>query len=509
MHHPKRPRLKALIAPLTVVALLALAACSTQQDVQPTLRATDEAKLGLSRPATQEVSEQLAPWWEAFGDAQLSALIQQALSDNPSMQVAQTRWRRAQAAETFTRGSDLPQVQATAKTDRQHFTEHGVYPPPLAGSTRTIGTLQLEGSWELDLFGKQRAELDAAIGQNRAAQADVQAARLLLSSQVARSYAQLGRLQAQRLVAERNLAQRNEMLSLIRQRVQAGLDTTVELKQGEGALPDVRNQIEALDEQIGLARHALAALTGQPPAALDGLSVSISALKVPALPSRVPMDLLARRADVMAALWRAQAAGHQVDAARAMFYPNIDLVSYAGYNSIGLDQLLKPGSWQWGLMPAIHLPLFDGDRRRANLQGKVAEQDAALAGYNQVVLQAVQEVADQLHSAQSITRQQREQADAQASVEASYQLAKQRYGAGLGTYLTVLSAESAVLQQRRLAVDLQARAADTQLALVRALGGSLSPAPVASAPPTSAQATQAAQATSTPNNTPAQTGDRS
>lgn len=509
MHDPLRPRWKALIAPLSAAAVLALAGCSTQQDVQPTLRPVDATKLGVSQPTALDAEAQLTPWWEAFGDAQLNALVQQALTDNPSMQVAQTRWRRAQAAETFTRGGDLPQVQATAKTDRQHFTEHGVYPPPLAGSTRTIGTLHLEGSWEVDLFGKQRAELDAAIGQSRAAQADVQAARLLLSSQVARSHVQLGRLQAQRQVAERNLAQRNEMLALIRQRVQAGLDTTVELKQGEGALPDVRNQIEALDEQIGLARHALAALTGQAPSALSGLNVSMTSLKVPEMPRNIPMDLLARRADVMAARWRAEAAGHQVDAARAMFYPNIDLVSYAGYNSIGLDQLLKPGSWQWGLMPAIHLPLFDGDRRRANLQGKVTEQDAAVAGYNQVVLQAVQEVADQLHSAQSIARQQREHASAQASAEAAYQLAQQRYRAGLGTYLTVLSAESAVLQQRRLAVDLQARAADTQLVLVRALGGSLSAAPNASVPPTSAPATQAAQATSTPNNTPAQTGDRS
>jgi NodT family efflux transporter outer membrane factor (OMF) lipoprotein len=301
----------------------------------------------------------------------------------------------------------------------------------------------------------------------------MQAAALVLSTQVARGYVQLARLQAQREVSVRTLAQRDEMLRLIRQRVQAGLDTQVELKQGEGALPDVRMQIEAIDEQISLARHALAVLTGQAPQALDQLNVAQDAIKTLPVPAHMPIDLLSRRADVVAALWRVQASGHEVDAARAMFYPNIDMKFYAGYNAIGLDQLLEASSAQWGLLPAIHLPLFDADRRRANLQGKVADQDAAQASYNQVVLQAVQEAADHIISTQSIARQQREQADAAHSAEAAYGLAKSRYEAGLGTYLTVLSAESAVLTQRRQGVDLRARAADAQLALVRALGGSL------------------------------------
>jgi NodT family efflux transporter outer membrane factor (OMF) lipoprotein len=470
-----RALIKPLFATAFVATLLALPGCATQQDVQPALKPVDATRLGVNALTPFDMSEQLKPWWQAYGDAQLNALITQALADSPSIQVAQTRLARVQAMETYTRGTELPQLEAMGEVDRQRFSKHGMYPPPLAGSTLTSGTLQLQGSWELDLFGKQRAELASAIGQTHAAQADMQAARLLLSSQVARTCVQLARLQAQREVAQRTLAQRGEMLALIRQRVQAGLDTTVELRQGEGALPDTRVQIEALNEQITLTRHALAALTGQAPHALDGLAISLDGIKPLPTPSSLPMDLLARRADVMAALWRAQAAGNQVDAARALFYPNIDLVSYGGFNSIGLDQLLKPSSLQWGLMPAIHLPLFDGDRRRANLQGKVAEQDAALASYNQTVLQAVQEAADQLGSTQSIAHQRSEQALAQQSAEAAYSVARDRYRAGLGTYLMVLSAESAVLAQRRAAVDLSARAMDTQLALVRALGGSLQP----------------------------------
>lgn len=461
------------------------------QAIQPKLTALDASALGVSASGPQPVSAQMTEWWRACGDSQLDALIAQALADSPTIQVAQTRLQRAQAQEMLSSGADKPQLQLTGKTDRQRFTEHGLYPPPVAGSTLTTGTLQLEGTWELDLFGKQRAEIEASIGQRRASEADLQAARLLLSSQVARQYVQVGRLQAQREVAMRTLAQREEMLALIRQRVEAGLDTQVELRQGQGAVPDTRQQIAALDEQLSLARHALAVLVGRAPKSLDDLNVSIERLRAPDVPQSLPLDLLARRADVMAALWRVESARGMSDAARATFYPNIELTSYAGYNAIGLSQVLQASSLQWGLLPAIHLPIFDGDRRLGNLSARVADQDATVASYNQTLLQAVQETVDQLDSVRSVTRQQGEQQAAQSHIESAYDLATQRYRAGLGAYLTVLSAESAVLAQRRQAVDLKARALDTRFALIRAVGGGWTPAPPFT------------------QNTPSQSGDRS
>lgn len=457
---------------LSGLTMLALAACSTHPEIRATVQPLDAQALGVQAAAAQDLPDAVT-WWTDFHDDTLSGLIQQGLAHNPNLQVAQTRVRRVMAMEAYTRGADKLQVQATGEVDRQRFTEHGLYPAPIAGSTLTTGTLQLEGSWELDLFGRQRAELEAAVGQRRAAQADERAAALMLSAQIARTYVQLGRLQGLRSVAERSLAQRDDMLKLIRERVHSGLDTTVELRQGEGALPDTRLQMASYDEQITLTRHALAVLTGQAPDALDALNVQLDQLPEATPPAQLPLDLLARRPDVQAAQWRAQAAGHEVDAARAMFYPNVDLRSYAGYNAIGLDQLIKASSLQWGLMPAIHLPLFDADRRVANLQGKVADQDTAIATYNQAVLQAVQEVADQISSSTAIARQQHEQQAAQGSAESAYALARERYQAGLGNYLTVLGAETAVLNQRRTAVDLQARALDVHIGLIRAMGGSL------------------------------------
>jgi outer membrane protein TolC len=160
-----------------------------------------------------------------------------------------------------------------------------------------------------------------------------------------------------------------------------------------------------------------------------------------------------------------------VQAARALFYPNINLRAFAGLSAIGLDKLLRPGSAQFGVGPAVHLPLFDAGRLRANLGVHAADLDAAVESYNATVLDAVRDVADQLGSLDAITRQQAEQAQAQAAAEAAYALAQQRQRAGVGSLLVVLNLESAVLAQRRAATDLRARALDTQIALIKALGG--------------------------------------
>jgi NodT family efflux transporter outer membrane factor (OMF) lipoprotein len=253
--------------------------------------------------------------------------------------------------------------------------------------------------------------------------------------------------------------------------VQAGIDTNVELRQGEGALPETRVQIEALDEQIAIARHALAALTVQPPNTYDSLVPHLGALRNVPLPAALPVDLLGRRPDLAAARWRIEAATQDVAAARAEFYPNVNLVAFIGFSTIGIDRLIRTGSEQYGAGPAIHLPIFDAGRLRANLRGHTADLDAAVDSYNANVVDAVRDAADQLGSLQSIERQRREQTQAQAAAESAYDLAMQRYRAGLGTYLTVLTAETNVLAQRRLTADLDARALDTQVALVRALGG--------------------------------------
>jgi len=198
-----------------------------------------------------------------------------------------------------------------------------------------------------------------------------------------------------------------------------------------------------------------------------------------AIPAALPADLIGRRPDIAAQRWRVEAASSRIAGAKKDFYPNINLKAYAGFSALGFSNLFKSSSEQWGVGPAINLPLFSGGRLRANLRVKTTDLDTAIESYNGTVLEAVHDVADQLVTTQSLERQQAEQRNAQQAAEDAYQIAVQRYKAGLSTYLQVLATESNVLQQRRAAVDLKARVIDTQVTLWRALGGGLPTSPVA------------------------------
>jgi NodT family efflux transporter outer membrane factor (OMF) lipoprotein len=462
-------------AAAAAAAITVLAGCADMSGIESQAKVRDAASVGLAADGTSTFTAD-PQWWHAFGDAQLDQLVAQALEGNPSLKLAQARLARAQSVTDTARSAKYPHVEGSLDASRQHFTENGLYPPPIAGSTLNSGTLQLNGSWEIDFFGKNQAALEAALGSARAAQADVEAARILLASNVARTYFQLARLNDQLGVARRTLAQREDSLKLVQDRVRAGLDTQLELRQNEGALPEARQQIEALQEQAALTRNALAALTGQGNRAVVQTQPTLATLKAIPTPTQLPADLLGQRPDIVAARWRVEAAGHDVANAKAQFYPNVNLTAFVGLSSFGLGKLLDIGSEQWGVGPAIRLPIFEGGRLRANLRGKNADLDAAVESYNASVLDAIHDTADQLASSQSIARQQAEQRQAQASAEGAYDIALQRYKAGLGTYLNVLAAETAVLNQRRLGVDLAGRALETQVGLIRAIGGGYRPA---------------------------------
>ena len=465
-----RTRSSAAAATL-LAAALALAGCASSSGIEPQARLREPA----AQPAATPRFEVAAEWWRAFGDPQLDRLVEQALAGHPQLGVAEARLRRARAISDAASAASLPQVNGAFDATRQRYTANGAVPAPLAGSVRESGTLQLTTSWEIDFFGRNRAALQAALGASRAAEADLAAARNLLASNVARGWFQLVRVQEQLRVAERALAQREQQLQLVRQRVDAGLDTRLELRQSEGAVPEARQQIAVLQEQAQVARHALAALTGQDALAAQEVP-QLRALHRLATPEALPADLLGRRPDIVAARWRAQAAADEVAVAKTQFYPSVNLVAFAGLSSIGLGRLLEADSGQWGVGPAVRLPIFDAGRLRANLGGRTADLDAAVESYNGALLEAVREVADQVSALQGVDRQQHDQRQAQAAAEEAYAIALQRYEAGLGTYLQVLSAESAVLAQRRQAVDLAARALDAQAVLMRALGGGWQPA---------------------------------
>ena len=451
----------------SLLALLIAAGCASHQGIAPRSALTSPVALGASGTAPYPATE----WWATYSDPKLNELINTALAGNPTIRTAQARLDRALAGTEVAGASRLPQLSASADSSRQRLSQTYIYPPPLGGSTESLNTATLNASWELDLFGRHRAALDAAIGSARAAGADHAAARVLLAARVATTYFALAQKLEMRALAASILDDREQLQKLVAQRVSAGLDTNVELRQAEGNVPQARQEIAALDEQIALNRHALAALTGAGPQAADDLNPALGARPAPTLPGSVPADLIGRRADIVAARWRVEAAARDVAAAKAEFYPNLNLTAFIGFQSLGLANWLKAGSRMAGIGPAVHLPIFDAGRLRGNLRGKDADYDAAVEDYNAKLIDALRDVADQLTSTASVEVQAREQAAALASAQAAYDLAQQRYRAGLSTYLTVLTAQLAVEQQRHGAVDLKARRYALDIELARSLGG--------------------------------------
>jgi len=465
------PTVAAFVIALASTVVLTLAGCASTEGIASQARPIAPAAVGIADAAAPGAPAVAPDWWASFGDPALTALIERSLVDSPTLKVAQARLARASANVGAADAARGPQVNGSLDATRQRYTATGLYPLPIAGSIRNTATLQATGSWDLDLFGRNRAVLDAAIGVERAASADRDAARVLLSSNVARTYLQLARLVEQREVALRSLAQRDELLGLIRQRVQAGIDTAVELRQGEALLPETRQQLEALDEQIGLARHALAALSVQPPNAFDTLVPRFAALTMVSPPEALPADLLGRRADISAARWRIEAATRDVDAARAQFYPNINITAFVGLSSVGLDRVLRSGSEQYGAGPAIHLPIFDAGRLRAQYARATADLDIAVADYNAAVVGAVRQTADALTEVASLADQRAQQKLALESAERAFNLASERYRLGLSGQIPMLTAEATLREARHQMAILVAQATSQRVTLLLSIGG--------------------------------------
>ena len=462
-------RLSALAAALT------LAGCANTGGIAPSAKAID--KLTLAAPAGLPSSQSAWPqqdWWLAYGDAQLDALMARALKDSPNLATAQARIARAQAAAGQVQTNGAPQVTGSADGSYGRYSENYQVPkPPLGKAGQYVGQARLatDFSWDLDLWDKNGALIRAAGAQVRAAEFDREAARLALASTLVRSYLQLASQHALQDILQDTLKQRIAIRELAAKRAASGLDTNVELQQANANEQSIRAELVQVETAQAVTRLQLAALAGQMPdqaAAITRPQMKSVDIKVPA---DLPLDLLGRRPELAAQRARIKAALGDTDAAKAQFYPNINLAGYIGFQSFGLGQILAAGSFTDSVGPALRLPLFDAGRLRANYAGKVADLDTAVTQYNQSVVTAAQDVAEQLTRAASLAREEDASTAALRAATEAHRLAMLRYQGGLSPYLSVLSVEAGLLAQRRAALDLQTRRQDIQINLVRALGG--------------------------------------
>jgi NodT family efflux transporter outer membrane factor (OMF) lipoprotein len=376
------------------------------------------------------------------------------------------------------RAASLPIVGAGFSETYQRFTEFGVYPPPYAGKFYFDNELALNFSYDFDFWGKHSADLRAAVSANKAAQAEQYSARLMLATAIARCWIQMARQYEQLDLVEKQQGVRNKIDHLTKLRLAAGLDTQTDKQQTMLQMALLRSEQAQWQEAVALTRHQLAALMGQGPdrgqrIALAGLPDATVTLQN-GLPNELPLALLGRRPDIVAARWRVEAAQGGIESAKAQFYPNVNLAALFGASSLSVDMLeylTRSGSRVAGIGPAITVPIFEGGRLRAQLKGQVAAYDGAIASYNQTLTDALRDVADQVQSLRAAETQIENQHNATQAAAATLKLAQQREQVGTVSLLQVLASESAWLMQRKLELDTQARRTDLKVALIKALGG--------------------------------------
>ncbi|MDE2287731.1 MAG: efflux transporter outer membrane subunit [Burkholderiales bacterium] len=471
--YPNMPRLRTLSMVCIAIAVLGLSGCANYMGIHSDKHIASPNAYATARSLPNQGGQWPTTDWAAqFGDPQLQQLIHEALAGNPDLQMAQARLAAARSQVEGAGAALLPRIGVSGDVYRQKFTEHTIYPPGYGGSWFTQGDAMANLTYELDLWGKNRAAQAQAISAEKAEEAADQEARLTVATAVARAYNQLAQQYALRDVLMRELKQREMLSHLARDRLKAGLDTEVETKQAQGNIADAKTQLSQLDGQILVTRHQLGALLGKGPD--RGLQIArprLATIASPRIPDNLPLNLLGRRPDIVAARWQVEAALKGVDVAKARFYPDINLMATIGFSSFGLGQLFTAASQQIQAGPAISLPIFDGGRLRANLKGEYARYEEAVASYDKTLNDALTDVADRLSNIHSTDQQLVTQAQAYDAAKSAYDLAVSRYKAGLAPQLVVLNAESFLLAQEQLRANLVATRRDQQMALIKAMGG--------------------------------------
>lgn len=455
---------------------LLLSSCVSPPKEDTRITQIDSNSLGLSQNASPRAAE---GWWKVFGDAQLNQLIDDSLANSPSLGEALIRVRGAQAQAIAAGAALRPGFAIDADETYQRLSENYIYPPKEAGlgvaggDMAWMGQATLGLSWDLDFWGAQSNLLKQARNKVFAAELDTATARLTLSGAMAQSYVELYKSYALADIAQQNERQRETMLKITKSRVNAGLDTQLELRQAEAGLPQARTARLQAEVQRDIAIHNLAALSGRGADAYDKITrPHITPDATLPLPTELTLDLLSRRPDILAAKARVEAATAGRAAAKAAFYPDINLKAFVGLQAVGLDKLTDSGSTIYGAGPALHLPVFDSQRLKAGYIGATAELDGAVASYNETLLKAIRDVADQLSRYDSLKRQLAETNQASTATEAAYKLAQDRYKAGLSSQLALLNAETQVLNSRRELVSINTQLLITRVTLLLTFGGS-------------------------------------
>ena len=458
---------------LTTAVFGLLAGCVSTPDVGPKPVPVAAESLASSGSFADASGEWPAEgWWQAMGDAQLTALVDEGLAQSPDVAIAAARMRAADALAQQAGAALGPRIGVEGSAGgAQQSKNMGVPPQFVPDGIQDTGRVAATFAFDLDLWGKNRAALAAATSEAEAARVDEAQARLMLSTGIASAYADLAGQFAALDVATDAVRVRSVSADLSATRAKAGLENQAAQRQAESRAAAARGDVVALEEAISLTRNRIAALVGAGPD--RGLAITRPTLVVPSagLPADAGIALVGRRPDIVAARLRSEAAAKRIDAAHADFYPNISLSALVGLQSLGVSNLFDKGSEYGNGGVALSLPIFDSGRLQGRYRGARADYDVAVATYDRTLIAALRDVADIVASRNTNARQLAERRDALAAATEASKLAGLRYRAGLSNQIVQLTAEDSQVALARAVADLEARQLALDISLIRALGG--------------------------------------
>ena len=460
---------------LIPLCLLTLSACAVGPDYQRPA-ALDSAEndtfqsapehWGTWYPAQPGTIDTQTRWWSIFSDKTLDTLIEKVNLSNQTILAAEANYRKAQAAIQSSRAAYYPQIDAQANITRSTTAS--------SSQPSTMQNLSVSASWELDLWGAIRRQVENSTAAAEASQADLAALRLSTQSTLAQTYFLLRVTDEQKNILERTVDDYTEFLRLVQNQYTAGIAQRADVLQAQTQLKTAQAQLINTEITRKQYENALANLTGTIPSAF---SLPVSSLNLGTanllsqLPPALPSQLLERRPDIAAAERRMAAANAEIGIAQAAYYPHLTLSASRGFSGEAPTNWLALPNPVWSLGPALASTLFDGGARSAARLSASAAYDASVATYRQTVLNAFQEVEDNLAALQLLAREAVVQYEALHSAREALALINNRYRAGTASLLDVLTAQTTAQSAELNTLTLIGRQFTTSITLVTALGG--------------------------------------
>ena len=468
-----------LVATACLPLFILMAGCAPMHDNRQLLsQQTPSANVDSTLPAALKNGWPDSQWWKAYHDPQLNALIDSTLQNSPDMQVAEQRIQLAEAQAQAIEAQDGPQIDFSAGVERQKMSAEGVMGPfaitdPAAGTTGpwyTNGTFGLTAGWDLDLWGKNRAEVAARIGEVKAREAEREQTRQLLASSVSRLYWEWQTQAELKTVLTQIKNEQQNVITADRQLYQNGITSSVEGVETDIDSSKTEQQLNDVSGKMKVIEARLLALTNT-----QSTSLKLNAATMPVvesrLPSRLGYSLLARRPDLQAAHWYIESSMSSIDAAKAAFYPDVNLMAFLQQDALHLSDLFRHSAQQMGVSAGLTLPVFDSGRLNANLDMTTAQSNLTVASYNKAVVDAVNDVARAATQVETLAQKNQHQQQIEHDAQRIVGLAQARFNAGIIAGSRVSEAKIPALREQCNALILQGQWLDASIQLTSALGG--------------------------------------